>query len=97
MQNAAGLVGYVHRRLGLPIASTAPLGKISERFTRAVHRFAVTEGIEWVDFAKGHRKDDIMQERLKGFTPVDNAFAAVDDPQCRFLRLHWCSLLLWLV
>ena len=69
LQYARGLVGYVHSRLGLPIASTAPPGKISDRFIRAVHRFAVTEGIEWVDFAKGQRKDDVMQERLKeGFT-----------------------------
>ena len=30
LQYAAGLVGFVHRQLGLPIASTAPLGKISD-------------------------------------------------------------------
>lgn len=41
----AGLVGYVHQRLGLPIASTAPLAKITDRFTAAVHRFAQDEGI----------------------------------------------------
>jgi hypothetical protein len=68
LQYAAGIVGYLRRRLELPIASTAPLGKISDRFTRAVRRFAETEGIPWVDFAKGQRKDDVMQERLKGFT-----------------------------
>jgi hypothetical protein len=68
LQFARGLVGYVHRRLGLPIASTAPLAKISERFTRAVHRFAESEGIPWVDFVKGERKDDVMQERLRHFT-----------------------------
>ena len=68
LQFARGLVGYVHRRLELPIASTAPLAKISERFTRAVHRFAESEGIPWVDFLKGERKDDVMQERLRHFT-----------------------------
>ena len=68
LQYAAGIVGYLRRRLELPIASTAPLAKISDRFTRAVHRFAETEGIAWVDFAKGQRKDDVMQERLKDFT-----------------------------
>jgi hypothetical protein len=40
LQYAAGLVGYVHRRLGLPIASTAPLAKITETFADAVHRYA---------------------------------------------------------
>ena len=53
LQYAAGIVGYLRRRLELPIASTAPLATISDRFTRAVHRFAETEGIPWVDFAKG--------------------------------------------
>ena len=33
LQDAAGLVGYVHQQLGMPIASTAPLAKISDRFT----------------------------------------------------------------
>jgi len=29
LQYPAGLVGYVHHQLGLPIASTAPLGKMN--------------------------------------------------------------------
>ena len=29
LQYAAGLVGYVHRQLGLPIASTAPLAAVT--------------------------------------------------------------------
>ena len=68
LQYATGIIGYLRERLDMPIASTAPLGKISDRFTRAVHRFAETEGIEWVDFVKGERKDDVMQDRLKHFT-----------------------------
>ena len=40
LQYPAGLVGYVHRRLGLPIASTTPLAKITDAFSLAVHRFA---------------------------------------------------------
>ncbi len=68
LQYAAGLVGYVHRELGLPIASTAPLAKITDRFVAAVHRFADTEGIPWVDFVKGQRKDDVMHEQLATFT-----------------------------
>jgi hypothetical protein len=48
LQYASGLVGYVHQQLGMPIASTAPLAKISERFTAAVHRFARDQGVPWV-------------------------------------------------
>ena len=40
LQYPNGLVGYVHRQLGLPIASTAPLARITDRFAAAVHRFA---------------------------------------------------------
>ncbi len=57
LQYAVGLVGYVHRQLGLPIASTAPMAKITDRFTAAVHRFAEENHIEWVDFRSGERKD----------------------------------------
>ncbi len=68
LQYASGLVAYVHRHLGLPIASTAPLAKISDRFNRDVHTFAETHQIPWADFTKGQRKDDVMHERLAGFT-----------------------------
>ncbi len=68
LQYAAGLVGFVQRQLGLPIASTAPLAKITDRFCREVHRFAETHAIPWVDFAKGQRKDDVMHAQLAGFT-----------------------------
>ena len=68
LQYAAGLVGYVHRQLGLPIASTAPLARITEGFDKAVHRFARDNAIPWVDFVKGQRKDDVMHEHLRRFT-----------------------------
>ena len=71
LQYAAGLVAYVHRQLGLPIASTAPLARITEAFDKAVHRFARDHGLPWVDFAKGQRKDDIAHEHLARFTDTE--------------------------
>jgi hypothetical protein len=68
LQYPAGLVGYVQRQLGLPIASTAPLAKITDAFFTAVHRFARDNGIPWVDFVRGQRKDDVMHEHLEAFT-----------------------------
>src|SRR6266487_3476737 len=64
LQYAAGLVAYVHRQLGLPVASTAPLGRITDRFAAAMRRFAAEQGVPWVDFVKGQRKDDVMHEHL---------------------------------
>src|SRR3954471_15571009 len=68
LQYAAGIVGYVHHQLGLPVASTAPLGKITDVFSAAMHRFAREQGVPWVDFLKGQRKDDVMHEHLAAFT-----------------------------
>src|SRR3546814_8235841 len=65
LQYAAGIVGYVHQQLGLPIASTAPLGKITDAFSRAIRRYAADQNVPWVDFVKGQRKDDIMHEHLR--------------------------------
>jgi hypothetical protein len=67
LQYAAGLVAYVHRQLGLPMASTAPLGRITDRFAASVRAFAAAHNITWVDFAKGERKDDVMAEHLAVF------------------------------
>ena len=67
LQYEAGLVGFVHRQLGLPIASTAPLGKISDGFSDGMRRFARDQRVPWVDFAKGQRKDDVMHQHLAGF------------------------------
>jgi len=71
LQYAAGLVGYLHRQLGLPIASTAPLARITDAFGSAVHRFARDHGVPWVDFAKGQRKDDVMHEHLARFIAAE--------------------------
>src|ERR1035437_1797101 len=68
LQSPAGLVGYLHKPLGLPVASTAPLANISDRFSAAVHRFVRDNCVPWVDFVKGQRKDDVMHERLATFS-----------------------------
>jgi hypothetical protein len=71
LQYAPGLVGYVQRQLGLPIASTAPLARITDAFSTAVHRFARSNAVAWVDFAKGQRKDDVMHEHLARFSGTE--------------------------
>lgn len=68
LQYAGGLVGYVHSQMGLPIASTAPLAEVTDRFSTAVRRFARDEQVPWVDFVKGQRKDDVMAQHLASFT-----------------------------
>src|SRR3954453_9330745 len=67
LQYEAGLVAYVHQQLGLPIASTAPLAKVSDGFSAAMRRFALDQGVPWVNFVKGQRKDDLMHAHLAAF------------------------------
>jgi hypothetical protein len=71
LQYATGLVSYIHRQLGLPVASTAALAPVSEAFTRSVRSFAASCGVPWVDFAKGQRKDDVARQYLAGFTGAE--------------------------
>jgi hypothetical protein len=71
LQHAGGLIGYIQRQLGLPIASTAPLGKITDAFSAAMRRFARNQAVPWVDFVKDQRKDDVMHEHLARFTGTE--------------------------
>ncbi|ABW15672.1 conserved hypothetical protein [Parafrankia sp. EAN1pec] len=68
LQFPLGLMGFLSRRLGMRVTSTAPLASITERFVTAVRRFAVDHEIPLVDFARGQRKDDVMHEHLSRFT-----------------------------
>jgi hypothetical protein len=77
LQYAAGIVGYVHQRLGLPIASTAVLAPITDRFVDAIHRFARSQQIPWVDFVKGQRKDEVMAEQLARFEAAGHSHGVV--------------------
>ena len=64
-QAAAGLVGYVHRQLELPIASTAPLAKITHAFI--TEGFARASGFPWVDFATGQAQGlTVRHQHLAG-------------------------------
>ena len=49
LQYATGLVSYIHRQLGKPVASTVALAPVSEAFTRAVRAFAAIRQIPWAD------------------------------------------------
>jgi hypothetical protein len=67
LQHELGLIGFLHDQLGALVASTAPLAKVSDAFTRDIHRFIMTGQVPLVHFAKGQRKDDVMAEYLAAF------------------------------
>jgi hypothetical protein len=47
LQYALGLVGYVCRQLGPPVASTAPLAAITDRFTNKIRAFGSSRFRGW--------------------------------------------------
>jgi hypothetical protein len=67
LQHPRAVVGFIHHRLGYPIASTAVLAPIGEAFVTAIKDFARVGQIPMVDFVKGQRKDDVMHEHLARF------------------------------
>jgi hypothetical protein len=67
LQYATGLVQYIHRQMGLPVASTVVLAPVTKAFVNAVHTFARDHQVPVVDFVKGQRKDDVAHEYLAAF------------------------------
>src|SRR5215470_9569100 len=71
LQRELGLIGYLRRRLGCSVNSTAPLAAVTEAFNDAVRRFAAEQQVPLIDFVKGQRKDDVMHEHLARFTGTE--------------------------
>lgn len=57
----------VSRQLRLPIASTAPLAKITERFAAAFHRYSRNQQVPWVDFLNRQRKNEVVHQYQAAF------------------------------
>lgn len=64
LQTEGGLVHFVRKHLGYPIASTAVIAAMSKAFVQAIETFAKQQHVDIVAFAKHQRKDDITQDYL---------------------------------
>jgi len=67
LQHELGVVGFLRKHRGHPIASSVLLQPISDAFTQGIERFSREHGIPVVAFARGQRKDDVAQEYLAAF------------------------------
>jgi hypothetical protein len=67
LQWEQGVVGFFHRHLGQPVASSALMAPRTRDFVAAVESFVKAQAIPLVQFRKGQRKDDVMAEHLKHF------------------------------
>lgn len=67
LTSAAGVASYFRNYMGRRFASTKDAIPMSENFRKSVLDFAQELDIPVVRFAKGQRKDDVMQARLAKF------------------------------
>jgi hypothetical protein len=67
LQYELGVVGFLRKHRGHPIASSALLQPISDAFIRSIEQLAQQQGIPVIPFAKGQRKDEVAQEHLAHF------------------------------
>lgn len=63
-QTEGGFVHFVRNHLGFPIASTAVIAPLSDRFVRAIEVFAKAHHLDLIAFEKDQRKDDLAKDYL---------------------------------
>jgi hypothetical protein len=64
LQSVGGLIHFVRKHLGFPIASTAVVAPMSKNFVQAIEVFAKQHQLDIVTFDKRQRKDEVTQEYL---------------------------------
>jgi hypothetical protein len=87
LQRPEGVVGFFRGHRGFRFASSALMDPISKQFIAGIGRLARDEGVPVVEFAKGQRKDDVMQEHLARFTGAEGVlFVGKAQEKARVFR-----------
>lgn len=83
----AGIAAFCRGYLGHRFASTKQAIAMTEAFVKAIHTFIQTENLELVRFQKGQRKDEVLQQKLRHFQPVEGViFVGVAQEKVRVPR-----------
>jgi hypothetical protein len=67
LQQGGGVVAFLQRACGLPIPSPAGLGQVTDAFKRRLRAWAEAEGVPWIEFQKGERKDERVERYRRRF------------------------------
>jgi hypothetical protein len=67
LQSGGGVVDFLVRGCGQKIASPAILGQITDAFKTRLRTWADQQGIRWIEFKKGERKDSVVQRYRERF------------------------------
>ena len=62
LQTGGQLVSFLREHLGQPIPSPVLLGELTRRFVKNVKDFVEEQGIAFIKFAHGERKDDVAKD-----------------------------------
>jgi len=88
LQRALGVVGFFKHHRGLPFASGALMGPMTDAWLAAIYRDADRYGWDVIRFEPGQRKDDIAQRYLANFAAEEGIlFIGVAQEKARV----WCT------
>jgi len=68
LQSGGGGVAFLRRVCGQAIPSPVGLGTVTEGFKHTLRDLAERQGIPWIEFRKGERKDDVVERYRRRFT-----------------------------
>ena len=82
LQSSGGVVTFLRQAGGQVVASPAIFGEITDSFRRRLRAWCEEQGIPWIDFPKGKRKDEIV-ERYRARFSADSGVVLVGVAQER--------------
>lgn len=71
LQYEQGIVRFFRHHRGQPIPSAALMGPLTRCFVAALEDFVAQHGVALVQFSPGQRKDTVMAQYLRRFTPEE--------------------------
>lgn len=87
LQIVEGVLGFIRRHRGHPVASTRMVEPITRRFVAAIEQFAHDHALPLVCFHKGQRKDEVAAQFRAGFSqPEGVVFIGKAQEKCTVYR-----------
>jgi hypothetical protein len=87
LQIVEGVLGFIRRHRGHPVASTRMVEPITRRFVAAIEEFAHDHALPLVSFDKGQRKEEVAARFRAGFSkPEGVVFIGKAQEKCTIYR-----------
>ena len=87
LTSEGGIAAFCRGYLGHRFASTKQAVAMTQTFVKSIEAFIQREGLELVRFQKGQRKDEVLQEKLRGFKKDEGViFVGVAQEKVRVPR-----------